>query len=103
MATERTFEAIEHDEGKQRSLGIVTMDANGVLCIVSMQPDESEQLQTIVDELNAEDTLHEEAVPPAGARQFEVFTRPIPRGAEGFVPALLDHLQRYHGIELRPK
>ena len=87
----------------ERVLGVVTMDAAGVLAIVSAVPDEDETLETIVEEMNAETTLHEEAPRPEGARQFEVFTRPIERGTAGFVPAMLEHLKRYFDIELRPR
>lgn len=105
MTTAGTYDVIQHDDddNTERSLGVVTLDATGMLGIVSLEPDEDEQLQTIVEELNDEDTMHEDAQPPEGARQFEVFSRMIKRGTDGFVPALLEHLQRYHGIELRPK
>ena len=68
MSVAGTYKAVETDEDTgERVLGTVTLDAEGKLGIVSQEPDEDERLQTIVDELNGEDTLHEEAVPPAGA------------------------------------
>ena len=99
-----TYSADEHDEedGTERVLGTVTLDGRGLLGIVSQVADEDERLETIVGELNAEDVLHVEAAPPAGAREFEVFTAIVKRGTDGFVPALLEHLRRYHDIELRP-
>jgi len=103
MANQGTFEVIETDEDAQTSLGVVTLDAQGMLAIVSLEPDPDGQLQTIVEELNREEVLHQDAAPPAGARQFEVFSRTVTRGTPEFLAALREHLQRYFGIELRPK
>ena len=104
MVTAASFEVIQHnDDAPDVNLGVVTLDEAGKLAIVMHSADTGEQLETIVEELNAEDTLHQDAPPPAGACPFEVFTRPVPRGAPEFVQALHDHLRRYFDIELRLK
>lgn len=108
MSGIKSFDVVQTGEDddevvNERMLGVVTMDATGMLTIVSAVPDEDDTLQTIVEELNEETTLHEEVQPPEDAPQFAVYTRPIERGTEHFVSALLDHLKRYHDIELRPR
>lgn len=107
MSGIKSFDVVQTDEDddvvSERVLGVVTMDAVGMLTIVSAVPDEDDTLRTIVEELNEETTLHEEVQPPEDAQQFAVYTRPIERGTADFVPALLDHLKRYHDIELRPR
>lgn len=102
MSTGRMFDAVQHDRGASRVLGVVAMAADGTLTI---EPggEESDALRTVVDELNEETQLHAPAVPPEGARKFEVFTQPVDRGSDGFVPALIAFLRKYHDIELRPR
>ena len=101
METETLFHAVEHDEDTTTDLGVVALDGSGTLRIVSAAADGSDRLATIVGELNAETVMHVNVPPPKEARRFEVFTRAIPRGGEGFTAALLDQLRRYHGIELK--
>jgi hypothetical protein len=101
MDCPKTYEVVQREDGEERAVGVVTLDAAGRLGFVSSSADA--ELRTIVDELNKEDVMHEDAAPPADAPRFAEATRPIKRGDERFVPALREHLRRYHGLELRPK
>lgn len=101
-STGRLFDAVQHDNGSAQVLGVVAMAADGTLTIESAG-DESPTLRTVVDELNQETQLHAPATPPEGARRFGVFTQPVDRGSDGFVPALVAFLRKYHDIELRPR
>lgn len=105
MNDDREFDAVQHDGGGERVLGVVTMAGDGRMSIVSAGGADagSETLETVVGELNRESTLHVPMAPPAGARQFEVFTGVVERGSGEFVPAMLAFLRKYHDIELRAR
>jgi len=101
MGDEKRFDAIEHGKGSERKLGVLTLGADGMLGIVSEGEGGGEVLQTVVEELNRETQLHAPAVPPPGAKRFEVFTRPVTRDSREFKPTLIAFLRKYHDIGLR--
>ncbi|MBQ0958943.1 hypothetical protein KAK06_08220 [Ideonella sp. 4Y11] len=102
MSTLQRFKVVMHDEDAPAlTLGTVAVDEQGQLSILDTALAEDDRLQTVVDELNAEQALHQEAAPPPGAPRFGVYTRPVARGTPGFLAALREHLRRYHDIELQ--
>lgn len=103
MDDKKLFDAIEHGKGGDRELGVVTLAPDGTMAIVSEAGDGDGGLRTVVDELNRETQLHAPAVPPPGAKRFEVFTQPVTRDQAAFVPTMLAFLRKYHDIELRAR
>lgn len=102
MSTLQHFNVVLNDEDTPAlRLGTVAIDGQGRLAVLEQALAGDDRLQTLVDELNAEETLHQEAPPPPGAPRFGVYTRQVARGTPAFLDALREHLRRYHDIELQ--
>lgn len=95
------FQAILHEAGHDQTVGIVQLDAQRHLSVVSASPDRAAWLHKLVGDVNAEDVLHLDVPPPAGSPRFADTTAPVPRSDPRFPDALRQHLERYYDVTLR--
>lgn len=100
-ANAETYRAFLTEAGHDHAVGVVALDRHYRMAIISTVPDRSRWLHTMVDEVNAEDTLHLDAPPPPGTPNFASVTAVISRDDPRFAAALRDHLQRYYDVTLR--
>lgn len=98
------YSVIRRDEsgGGEHKLGVIAIDADGMLAILARDDDPDDRLPLIVEELNRLAHLNVKVAPPRSAPRFAVASRVVDRGTPEFMPALTDYLATYHLIELRP-
>lgn len=95
------FTAMLAEDGRETPAGVVLLDPEGRLSVVSAPPGREAWLRQMVDEANAEPVMHQDRAPPAGSPKFANTTEPVPRGDPAFTPALRVFLQRYYGVTLK--
>ena len=100
-AAAQVLKAYLLENGHQHKVGVVRLDKQYRLSVVSVPPARKTWLHTLVDEVNAEQTLHVDAPPPADAPQFADVTATVARSDPRFPAALRDHLKRYYDLTLR--
>jgi hypothetical protein len=90
------------DNGHEHRLGIVSLDASGVMTVEESEPAESAALARLVHRMNGQAMLQISVAPPPGSPRFAVASRPVARGEAEFIPAMQDDLLRYYSIRLSP-
>jgi hypothetical protein len=92
----QAYLAIEAESGAE--LGRVDIAGDGR---IAPQGEPPEKLARLVEEMNGLTVMHVDVPPEPDAPQYTLSSALIPRGKPGFVPALIDHVRTYYGVELR--
>ena len=96
------FNVFIEQSGTATRVGVVRLDAQFRLKVLSARKGRAAWLQQLADEVNAESALHLDAPPSPATPQFSDVTQIIPRGDPRFGEALREHLKRYYDASLRP-
>ena len=100
-AAAQRYTALLTESGQSHVVGVVNLDAAGQLSVVAAEPGQQEMLARIAAELNAEETLHLDAAPPASAPRFANSSIPVTRADPRFIAALRQQLERYYNVTIR--
>ena len=98
------FEAVLADDetdGDVR-LGTLALSADGMLAVVDAALRERIILDSLVQGVNAKDVFHVRTPSGPGAVATAVSSRAVRRTEAQFIAALIDYVERYHGVRLRP-
>jgi len=90
------------DNGHEHRLGVISLDAAGVMTVEEADPAERAGLERLAHRMNGQAMLQITVAPPPGAPRFAVASRPVARGEAEFIPALQGDLLRYYSIKLSP-
>jgi len=102
-STQTQYLAVKHDQGGERVVGTVALDADATMHVQPSDPEEGPKLERAAREMNQSTVLHTASVPPEGAPRFSVASRIVKRGDPDFVTLMMDELRKYYAIELRPQ
>ncbi|HEX5326222.1 MAG TPA: hypothetical protein VFW75_06105 [Acetobacteraceae bacterium] len=91
----------DEDGGGEHRLGVIAIDPDGMLALVSHDNDPDDRLPVLVEELNRRPHLNVKEPAGAGAPRFALASRIVERGTPEFMSALTDYLAKYHLIELQ--
>ena len=97
----RQFAVIDHADGGAQPAGVVSMAADGMLAIVSAEPQSAYKLDMAVNNLNAMQSEQVEAAAPPGTPRYTLYARAVDRASPEFAPALIEHLRSGYELELR--
>jgi hypothetical protein len=86
------------EDGLLAALGIVSIASDGRLEVLGAEPDEAEDLQDVVDELNGKAFIGVEVAPGDDEPDHAIVKRAVTRDDPAFLDALAGYLERYYDI-----
>ena len=100
--TRRRYTAIDSEDGREHRLGVVSLDAMGIIGVEEAQAgNDRDTLVRIAGYMNEKPVMFLDAPPDEDDPKTALATRGVKRGNPEFVPALLAYLATYYTIELR--
>ncbi len=99
----KQFDAVLHENGHDKVVGQVSLDAAARLAVVKVEPDRAEWLGQLANEVNKTDVMHADVAPRAGSPDYTSASRVITRGDPDFAAALESYIHTYYSLDLRPR
>ena len=88
-----------HDEnGDDELIGHAELCSDGSLILRAGRKAHVRRVAAALNAINAKEGVHIDVAPPPGAPRFAVASRLVTRDSDDYLDAVIEHLQRYHGL-----
>jgi hypothetical protein len=94
------FDVVDTDHG-DRFVARIRIDGAGRIAAERIDPERRDWVETIVREMNQQETIIVPAPPPSSAPRFAMYGVPVARDDPEFLAAMEAYLRRFHALALR--